>query len=76
MFTPKSMRESFVSQINSSLLEQSISKAVAYLEKQLDSITDSYTLCIVTYTLVLAKSSRAGDALKKRDALAQVSSKY
>src|SRR6218665_1025861 len=42
---------------------------------QLDSITDPYSLCIISYALVLAKSSKANLALSKRDALAIVESK-
>lgn len=40
-------------------------KAARYLEGQLDSVDDSYTLALVTYALELAKSPRAAAAYQK-----------
>lgn len=62
-------------QIHKTVLDRSISKARVYLEQQLSSVNDSYSLCIISYALVLAKSSKANLALSKRDALAIVRGK-
>ena len=50
--------------------KSAIDKARSYLENQLSTTTNNYTLAVMTYALVLAGSSRAGEAMSKLEAIA------
>ena len=53
-----------------------VSRAIDYLESELDNIGDAYTMAITTYALELAQSDRSEDAYQKLMELAQEDETY